>query len=104
VLAYTSGRAMWTMFVFFAWILALWLLLIVFDDLFSRRDSSGRGSRLVHLRDRAVVARHLRLADRQRERHGRAQDEKSRPTHGRSCTRTSARSSGRLVQWARSLR
>jgi hypothetical protein len=43
VLAYTFGQAMWTMFVFFAWILALWLLLIVFDDPLSRRDSSGRG-------------------------------------------------------------
>jgi hypothetical protein len=34
VLAYTFGQAMWTMFVFFAWILFFWLLFIVFGDRF----------------------------------------------------------------------
>jgi hypothetical protein len=32
---------MWTMFVFFAWILFFWLLFTVFADLFSRHDISG---------------------------------------------------------------
>jgi len=32
---------MWTMFVFFAWILFFWMLFIVFGDLFSRHDLSG---------------------------------------------------------------
>jgi hypothetical protein len=41
VLAYTFGQATWTMFVFFAWSLVLWLLFIVFGDPLSRRDSSG---------------------------------------------------------------
>jgi hypothetical protein len=32
---------MWSMFVFFAWILFFWLLFIVFGDLFSRHDIGG---------------------------------------------------------------
>jgi putative oligomerization/nucleic acid binding protein/phospholipase D-like protein len=41
VTAYTFGQVMWSMFVFFAWILFFWLLFIVFGDLFSRHDISG---------------------------------------------------------------
>jgi hypothetical protein len=32
---------MWSMFVFFAWILFFWLLFTVFGDLFSRHDIGG---------------------------------------------------------------
>jgi len=32
---------MWSMFVFFAWILFFWMLFVVFGDLFSRHDISG---------------------------------------------------------------
>jgi hypothetical protein len=32
---------MWSMFVFFAWILFFWMLFVVFGDLFSRHDVSG---------------------------------------------------------------
>jgi hypothetical protein len=32
---------MWSMLVFFAWIMFFWLLFIVFGDLFSRHDISG---------------------------------------------------------------
>jgi hypothetical protein len=39
--AYSFGDVMWTMFVFFAWILFFWLLFGVFGDLFSRHDLSG---------------------------------------------------------------
>jgi hypothetical protein len=39
--AYSFGDVMWSMFVFFAWILFFWLLFIVFGDLFSRSDISG---------------------------------------------------------------
>ena len=39
--AYTFGDLMWSMFVFFAWILFFWMLFIVFGDLFSRHDTSG---------------------------------------------------------------
>lgn len=39
--AYTFGDVMWTMLVFFAWIIFFWLLFIVFGDLFSRHDISG---------------------------------------------------------------
>ena len=43
MLAYTFGQVMWTMFVFFAWVLFFWLLFIVFGDLYSRHDVSGWG-------------------------------------------------------------
>jgi hypothetical protein len=39
--AYTFGDVMWSMFVFFAWILFFWLLFIIFGDLFGRHDLSG---------------------------------------------------------------
>jgi len=39
--AYTFGDVMWTMLVFFAWILFFWLLFTVFGDLFSRHDIGG---------------------------------------------------------------
>jgi Phospholipase_D-nuclease N-terminal/Short C-terminal domain len=41
LVAYTFGQVMWTMFVFFAWILFFWLLFTVFGDLFSRHDIGG---------------------------------------------------------------
>jgi hypothetical protein len=39
----TFGQVMWTMLVFFAWILFFWLLFMVFGDLFRRDDVSGWG-------------------------------------------------------------
>jgi hypothetical protein len=41
MLAYTFGQVMWTMFVFFAWVLFFWLLFVVFGDLFRRHDIGG---------------------------------------------------------------
>ena len=41
LLAYNFGQVMWTMFVFFAWVLFFWLLFTVFGDLFRRHDISG---------------------------------------------------------------
>ena len=41
--AYSFGQVMWTMLVFFCWILFFWLLFIVFGDLFRRHDISGWG-------------------------------------------------------------
>ena len=38
---YTFGDVMWSMFVFFAWILFFMMLFQVFGDLFSRHDISG---------------------------------------------------------------
>ena len=43
MLAYSFGQVMWTMFVFFAWVIFFWLLFVVFGDLFRRRDISGWG-------------------------------------------------------------
>jgi hypothetical protein len=39
--AYSFGDVMWTMLVFFLWILFFWMLFTVFGDLFSRHDISG---------------------------------------------------------------
>ena len=41
LLAYTFGQVMWSMFVFFAWILFFWLLFTVFADLYPRHDIGG---------------------------------------------------------------
>ena len=35
--------AMWTMIVFFAWVIWFWLLIVIFSDLFRRDDLSGWG-------------------------------------------------------------
>jgi hypothetical protein len=43
IAAYSFGQAMWTMLVFFCWILFFWLLFVVFGDLFRRHDISGWG-------------------------------------------------------------
>ena len=32
---------MWTMFIFFAWVIWIWLLIMVLADNFGRRDHSG---------------------------------------------------------------
>jgi len=32
---------MWTMFIFFAWVIWIWLLIMVLADVFGRRDLSG---------------------------------------------------------------
>jgi len=41
--AYSFGDVMWSMLVFFMWILWFWLLFTVFGDLFSRHDIGGWG-------------------------------------------------------------
>jgi hypothetical protein len=38
---YTFGDVLWSMFVFFAWILFFWMLFGVLGDLFGRHDISG---------------------------------------------------------------
>jgi hypothetical protein len=38
---YSFGDVMWSMLVFFVWILWFWLLFTVFGDLFTRHDISG---------------------------------------------------------------
>lgn len=43
LLAYTFGQVMWSMLVFFAWVMFFWLLFIVFGDLFGRHDIGGWG-------------------------------------------------------------
>ncbi|HKC27390.1 MAG TPA: hypothetical protein VKB75_05215 [Jatrophihabitans sp.] len=44
-LAASSGYpfldAMWTVFVFFGWVLFIWLLVLVYTDVFRRRDIGG---------------------------------------------------------------
>jgi len=40
---YPLANLLWTMFVFFMWVLWIYLLITVFSDLFRRRDISGWG-------------------------------------------------------------
>jgi hypothetical protein len=40
---WTFGQVMWSMLIFFCWILFFWLLFTVFGDLFRRHDLSGWG-------------------------------------------------------------
>jgi Phospholipase_D-nuclease N-terminal len=39
--SYPFLDAMWTIFIFFAWVLWIWLLIVVLTDVFRRRDASG---------------------------------------------------------------
>jgi hypothetical protein len=39
--AYSFGDVMWSMLVFFLWILWFWMLFTILGDLFSRQDISG---------------------------------------------------------------
>ena len=41
--SYPFADAMWTMFIFFVWILWFWLLFTVWFDVFRRHDISGWG-------------------------------------------------------------
>jgi len=41
--SYPLADAIWTMFVFFAWVIWFWLLITIFADLFRRSDISGWG-------------------------------------------------------------
>jgi len=38
---YTFGDVLWTMLVFFFWFMAIWIFIMVFSDIFRRRDLSG---------------------------------------------------------------
>ena len=40
---YPFADILWTMLVFFAWVIWFWLLITVFSDLFRRQDISGWG-------------------------------------------------------------
>jgi hypothetical protein len=41
LLAETFWQVIWTMFIFFLWVIWIWLLIVVFSDLFRRHDTSG---------------------------------------------------------------
>ena len=41
LLAETFWQVIWTMFIFFMWVIWIWLLIVVFSDLFRRHDTSG---------------------------------------------------------------
>jgi hypothetical protein len=67
---------LWTMIVIFAWVIWFWLLIVVFSDLFRRRDISGWGKTgwiifVVILPYLGVfvylIAQHQGMADRQTE-------------------------------------
>ena len=39
--SYPLANALWTMFVFFAWVIWIWMLITIYSDLFRRHDVSG---------------------------------------------------------------
>src|SRR5512136_250715 len=41
VVAETFWQVIWTMFIFFLWVIWIWLLIVVFMDVFRNRESSG---------------------------------------------------------------
>jgi len=41
LLAETFWQVIWTIFIFFLWVIWIWLLIVVFSDLFRRHDCSG---------------------------------------------------------------
>jgi hypothetical protein len=41
IAAYTFAQAVWTMVIFFAWVILIWLLIVVFSDIFRRNDIGG---------------------------------------------------------------
>jgi hypothetical protein len=41
IAAYTFAQAIWTMVIFFAWVILIWLLIVVFSDIFRRHDIGG---------------------------------------------------------------
>lgn len=41
MLAETFWQVIWTMFIFFMWVIWIWLLIVVFSDIFRRHDCSG---------------------------------------------------------------
>jgi hypothetical protein len=41
VLAETFWQVIWTIFIFFVWVIWIWLLITVFIDVFRNRESSG---------------------------------------------------------------
>ena len=41
IFAYTFGEMLWTMLVFFFWMMAIWIFISLFADIFRRNDVSG---------------------------------------------------------------
>jgi hypothetical protein len=41
IFAYTFGEMLWTMLVFFFWMMAIWIFISLFADIFRRNDISG---------------------------------------------------------------
>jgi putative oligomerization/nucleic acid binding protein/phospholipase D-like protein len=41
LLAETFWQVIWTMFIFFLWVIWIWMLIVVFSDIFRRHDCSG---------------------------------------------------------------
>jgi hypothetical protein len=39
--SYTFADSLWTLLIFFAWVIWFWILITVFSDLFRRHDTSG---------------------------------------------------------------
>ena len=62
-----TGQVFWSMLWFFMFFIWIWLLIIVFSDIFRSHDLSGVGQGAVdHLRHPGAVPRRVRVPDRPR--------------------------------------
>ena len=64
---------LWTMLIFFAWVIWFWILIVVLSDAFRRHDLSGWSKAVDRLRDRPPVHRSPGLPHRPRRRPGTSQ-------------------------------
>ena len=82
--SYPLLNAFWTMLIFFAWVIWIWLLITIFSDLFRRHDVSGWGKAgwtafmlvlpfvgvLVYMISQGQAMSERRLADAQAQQQG----------------------------------
>ena len=65
IFAYTFGEMLWTMLIFFFWMMAIWIFISLFADIFRRNDTRRvREGRLDLPALRAAVPRCAHLHDR----------------------------------------
>ena len=86
---------LWTMAVFFAWIIWFWLLITVFSDLFRRHDASGFTKVLWMIFVTSCPTWRVHLPDRKPRRHDRTRRERAT---GRPATARPAHPIGRAGQ------
>ena len=74
--SYPFLEVFWTMLIFFAFVIWIWILITVLIDIFRRHDTSGFAKVLwIIVHHRAAVFRRVRVPDRRAQGHDRAGDQ-----------------------------